>query len=133
VNNGYYYYNGLFAPFYYSYRPSFYRARHTYFYMPTYRSYYSNYARTWRTYSTPASVSYITNRPVFVNRYTSPPVRRNHIVRTSNLVYRYNTARPNTYNYNYRTPSHRGPSRVTTTTTVRRPSGSVTRTRTWRR
>jgi len=131
VNNGYYYYNGVFAPYYYSYRPSYYRARHTYYYLPTYRSYYRSYRSTWRRYHTPASVTYITRRPAFVPRYTSPPVRT-HIVRTYNApAYRYNTARPNSYNYNY----NRGATRVTTTTTSYRPRGGtvVTRTRSWRR
>ena len=136
VNNGAYYYNGIFNPWYYSYRSSFYHAYPTYYYLPGYRSYYSTYNTTWRRYYTPASVNYIVNRPVFINRYTTPPVRTyNTYVTNTTPVYRYNTARPNTYNYNYnRGTVYNRPAAVTTTTTNYRPSGArVTTTRTWRR
>ena len=134
VNNGYYYYNGVLPPAYYTYQTTWYRPRHTYYYLPTYRTYYSTYRTTWRTYAAPASVTYITRPPTITYRYTTPPVRtwNTTVVRTTPTpTYRYNVNRPNTYNTYYRPPV-----RTTTTTTVR-PSGSVTRrttvTRTWRR
>ena len=35
-------------------------------YLPTYRSYYNTYRTTWQRYYTPASIGYLTNRPVVV-------------------------------------------------------------------
>ena len=137
INNGYYYYNGVLAPLYYSYRNSYYRYRHTYWYTPAYSTYYRSYQSSWNTYGHPASINYIYNRPSITYRYDRPPPPRVW-TRTSTYVrpaYQYNTQRPNTRDSYYRPR----PGAVTrTTTTAVRPSGSAVRTtttttRSWRR
>jgi hypothetical protein len=160
VHNGYYYYNGTFPQLYYQHRPMYYRSAYTYAYLPSYLSYYSNYGTYVTSYGTPASVSYIYNRPAGAYSYSRVPSRvyyprgpvttytsRTYTTTRRTPVYRYNTYRPSTYNvyyrrpvYNaptYRTPVYRGPATVSrTTTTTYRPVGGVTRvttTRTWRR
>lgn len=137
VNNGTYYYNGTLPPQYYSYRSNYYRASHTYRYLPYYRTYWNGYRTAYSTYSTPGSVAYITRPPTMVYRYTSPPVRvyNTTVVRTvATPTYRYNVQQPRTYNSYYRPAAT---VQRTTTTTVR-PSGNVVRTTTttragWRR
>jgi hypothetical protein len=131
VNNGAYYYNGVFPAAYYSYRPNFYHRQLRYLYAPAYRGYYRGYAAAWRNYATPASVTFFTRRPAFVPLYRSPPRiwGRSHIV--VRPVYRPNLQRPNTYN------SYNRPVAVVRRNFVR-PGGNVIRRTTvvrrgWRR
>lgn len=122
VQNGYYYYRGSYSPTYYSYRSRFYRARHSFWYSPAYRTHHANYAQARRTYARPASVTYITRPPRIVYRHVTPPVRTvtRVVVRPNPTpAYQHNVQRPNTYNTYYRP----APARPTVTQpTVTRPT-----------
>jgi hypothetical protein len=138
VNGGSYYYNGTFPPFYYSYRSSFYRTRHTFWYQPAYRTHYTNYGNLSRRYATPASIGYIHRPPRITYQYSRPPTMVRPVVTVTRPVYRYNTHQPAAYQSHYRPQTVVRP--VTTyvrpTTTYVRPSAPTYRpaapSRTWR-